>query len=447
MSAATVKHLDPTQVELEISISREELDAARERAFRELVKNVRIPGFRPGKAPRRVFEAQYGTSAVQERAMDAVVPKAYSKALEDNDLEPVDQPQMELLPEEDDGNVRLRATVAVRPQIELGTYKGIALVGPSTVVTDERFDEALASLRKEAGTLVPVDRPVAEGDVPTIDYEGKIDGVAFEGGTATGQSTEIASDRFIPGFAEGIIGMSAGETKEIEARFPADYTQAELGGKTAIFTVRVLENKIVELPELDDEFAKRFGGEGATLASLRDELRNRLEANARVVQRREVTPALIETLLAAHDFPLPAVLLERETDGLANEARSYVERAGLTWEDYLEKQGKTEDALRLEYAEEAKKRVASSLLLEAIAKAENVTATNADLEAEIAQLSRQYGQPREAIVEMLRPNFEALVANIVRTKTIEFVLDHATISEAAKPAGGEAASSEPVPND
>jgi len=431
VSAATVKHLDPTQVELEISISREELDAAHERAFRDLVKNVRIPGFRPGKAPRKIFEAQYGTTAVRERAMDAIVPKAYSQALQENDLEPVDHPQMELLPEEDGEPVRVRATVTVRPQIELGAYKGIAIEGSSTVVPEERFEEALAGLRKEAATLVPVDRPVAEGDVPTIDYEGKIDGVAFEGGTAEGQPTEIVADRFIPGFAAGIVGMRAGETKDVEAHFPADYGNADLAGKIAHFTVRVLENKIAELPELDDDFAKRFGNDEATLASLRDELRNRLEANARLVQRRELTPALLEKLKALHDFPLPPVLLEREAEGLAGEARSYVERAGVSWEEFLEKQGKTDDALREEYTREAENRVSTSLLLEAIAKAEEIMATTADIEMEIAQLGRQYGQPREAIVEMLRPNLDAVVANIVRNKTIEFLLDHAQISEAA----------------
>jgi len=431
VSAATVKHLDPTQVELEISISREELDAAHERAFRDLVKNVRIPGFRPGKAPRKIFEAQYGTTAVRERAMDAIVPKAYSQALQENDLEPVDHPQMELLPEEDGEPVRVRATVTVRPQIELGAYKGIAIEGSSTVVPEERYEEALAGLRKEAATLVPVDRPVAEGDVPTIDYEGKIDGVAFEGGTAEGQPTEIVADRFIPGFAAGIVGMRAGETKDVEAHFPADYGNADLAGKIAHFTVRVLENKIAELPELDDDFAKRFGNDEATLASLRDELRNRLEANARLVQRRELTPALLEKLKALHDFPLPPVLLEREAEGLAGEARSYVERAGVSWEEFLEKQGKTDDALREEYTREAENRVSTSLLLEAIAKAEEIMATTADIEMEIAQLGRQYGQPREAIVEMLRPNLDAVVANIVRNKTIEFLLDHAQISEAA----------------
>jgi trigger factor len=429
VSAATVKHLDPTQVELEISISDEELDAARERAFRQLVKNVRIPGFRPGKAPRKIFEAQYGSAGIHERAMESVVPTVYSKALQDNDLEPVDQPQMELLPDEDGQPLRLRATVYVRPQFELQNYKGVALEGASTTVSDSDVEQALEGLRKEAGSLVPVERPVALGDVPTIDYEGKIDGVPFDGGKAEGQATEILEDRFIPGFASGIVGMSAGETKDIEAHFPEGYANTELAGKTAVFTITVHENKVMELADFDDAFAQRFGGPDATVDTLRDEMRNRLEANARREQRRTLAGPLIESLMATHDIALPPVLVDREIDNLSSEAKNYVERAGGSWNDYLEKQGKTEDGLRTEYRDEAEKRVKSTLLLEAIAKAENVTATNADMEAEVQQLSRQYRQPREAIIEMVRSNLGALADGIVRTKTIEFLLDHATITE------------------
>jgi len=434
VSAATIKHLDPTQVELEIAITPDELDAARERAFRQLVKNVRIPGFRPGKAPRKVFEAQYGTAAIEERAMDAVVPGAYSKALQENDLVPVDEPQLELLPKEDGEPVRVRATVSVRPHIELRDYKGIELSGPSTDVSDEELEQALQALRKDAGTLVPVDRPVAPGDVPTLDYEGKIDGVPFEGGKAEGQPTEIDADRFIPGFAAGITGMSAGETKDIEAQFPDPYGNPDLAGKTAIFTVTVHENKAAELPELDDEFAKRFGGENATVGSLRDDLRNRLEANARTRRRRVLSAPLLEKLAAAYDFPLPEVLVERNASALEDEAKEYASRTGLEWEKYLEEQGKDAEELRAEYRAEAERRVKSTLLLEAIAKAENIQATPDDIEAEVRQLSRQYGQPREAIVEMLRSNFSALVDGIVRTKTIEFLVDQANISEVGEAA-------------
>jgi len=431
VSAATVKHLDPTQVELEIAISDAELNEARERAFRQLVKNAKIPGFRPGKVPRKIFEAQYGTGAIEERAMDAVVPSAYSKALKENDLEPVDQPQMELVPEEDGQPLRVRATVYVRPHFELHDYKGVVLEAQPIVISDEEVENALDGLRREASVLTPVDRPVALGDVPTIDYLGKIDGVPFEGGAADQQPTEIVEERFIPGFASGIVGLAAGETKDVEARFPDDYSNADLAGKTAVFSVTVHENKAAELPELDDDFAKRFVGEEGTLGSLRDDLRNRLEANARSRQRRALTGVLLEKLTGSHDISLPVVMVDREIESLETEAKSYVQRAGLEWAAYLEQQGKTEETLRDEYRAEAEKRVKGSLLIEAIAKAENITATPVDIEAEIAQLSRQYQQPRDAILEMLRPNFNALIDGIVRTKTVEFLLDHAAVTETA----------------
>ncbi|MBD5634940.1 MAG: trigger factor [Candidatus Eremiobacteraeota bacterium] len=431
MSAATVKHLDPTSVELEIAIDPGELANAQERAFRELVRNVRLPGFRPGKVPRKLFEAQYGTAQIQERAMEAVVGQAYPRALEENDLSPVDAPQMELLPEEEGLPVRVRATVAVRPQIELGTYRGIEIEGPPATISDSDVENTLGELRKEAGTLVPVDRPVAIGDTPTIDYAGAIDGVPFDGGTAEQQSTEIVVERFIPGFADGIVGLAPGETKSFEAHFPADYTNEALAGKTAVFTVTVHENKVAELPELDDEFAKRFAGPEATVESLRDELRVRLEANARLRQRRAVSGPLLDRLVAAHEFALPPVLVEREIVSLYDEAKNQIERAGTDWAAHLEREGKTDDEVRASFRAGAERRVKGSLLIEAIAKAENIAATNADVEAELAEMRRQYGRPREEILRMLQSNINALVDGIVRTKTVEFLLDHAVITVTA----------------
>ncbi len=428
MTAATVKRIDPTQVELEISISQEELDAAREVAFKQLVRNVRIPGFRPGKAPRKIFEAQYGSNVISDRAMDALVPEAYNRALRENDLQPIDEPQMELLPEEEGQPVRLRATVNVRPEIELREYKGIALSGPSTAVSDADLNRSLEALRHESATHVPVDRPVAMGDVATLDYEGRIDGVPFEGGAAQGQATEILEERFIPGFAQGIVGMSAGESKEVEAVFPEDYSKKELAGKSAVFSITVHDVKIPEYPELDDEFAKRFNPK-ADMAELREDLRKRLAESAKTRSRRALSGTLVDELLARHEFPLPALMVEREAASLLDEAKSYVTRAGMTWDEYLAQQDRTNDAVVAEYRVEAEKRVKSTLLLEAVAKAEKIEATSKDIEAEIASLSRQYGQPREAIIEMLRPNFPALVNGIVRSKTVDFLLDQAQITE------------------
>jgi trigger factor len=361
--------------------------------------------------------------------MDSVVPDAYMRAVREAGLEPVDNPQVELLPEEEGQPIRLRATVNVRPEIELHDYKGIELTTPPINIGDEEVDRAIEALRSDAVTLVPVERPVELGDVATLDYEGRIDGVPFEGGKAESQPTEIKEESFIPGFAGGIVGMKAGESKDVTANFPDEYSNKELAGKEAVFTVTVHDVKVPEYPAIDDEFAKRFDPE-ADVAKLRADLRTRLEASAKSRSRRALATVAMDRLMAAHDFPLPNVMVERETESLVDEAKSYVARAGLTWESYLEQQQRTEDAIRDEYKKEAERRVKSTLLLEAIAKAENIEAAKADIEAEIAGLSRQYGQPREAIIEMLRPNLSSLIDGIVRSKTLDYLVEHAKVTEA-----------------
>ena len=440
MTATTLKRLDPTQVELEISITAAEFAAAQERAFRSLVKTSRIPGFRPGKAPRRVFEAAYGSAMIAERAMDDIVPAAYSEALKEHDLEPIERPKMEFLPEEPEHPLRVKATVSVRPAIELKEYKGVALTSPATSVPESEIERSLEALRSESATLIPVDRSVALGDVATIDYEGTIDGVPFEGGAATNQPTEILEERFIPGFAAGIAGMKAGETKDVEARFPADYSNADLAGKTAVFHVTVHDVKERELPALDDAFAQRFR-EGATVADLRADIRARLEANAKSRARRLMSAPLMETLLATHDIPAPLILVEREAASLLEEARGYARQAEVQWEDYLSGQGTTEEELTAQYRSEAERRVRSTLLLEAIAKVEGIEATNADLDNELSIMSRQYGQSKEAIFEMLRPNLGTLADGILRSKTIEFLLESASVTETASETSQAAAES------
>jgi trigger factor len=433
---ATLKVLDPTQVELEIEIPTDELEKARESAFRRLAKNARVPGFRPGKVPRKIFVAQYGEAAIDERAMEDIVPQIYARAIEEHDLEPIERPSMELLPGEDDGPVRFKAVVSVRPRIELGAYKDVDVTDVVQTATDQDLEDAIERLRKDAATLVPVDRPVQMGDVATIDYEGKIDGVPFEGGTSKGEATEIAESRFIPGFAAGIVGMTAGETKDVEATFPADYQAEDLAGKTAVFTITVHEIKEPELPALDDDFAKRVA-QKETVEELRADVKLRLDEMTKGRARQTMIGELVDKLAAAHEVPLPLVLVEREIDSLLNDSKQYVARYGTTWDDYLEATGKTEQAFRDDFRAEAEKRVKSTLLIEAIAKAEKIKATQGDLDNEIGALSRQYRQPPEKIVEMLQGNVGSLVDGIVRTKTLDFLLENAKHAPAATSVAAE----------
>lgn len=435
---STLKPLDPTQVELEISITPEEYTAAQDAAFRKLVRTAKIPGFRPGKVPRKIFENAYGPQGIIERALDDLLNVKYPAALEEHGIDPLTRPDVEVIPAEDEGQPpRFKAVVAIRPEFEPKDYAGIEITDAPEAATDEQVDEALQQMRGEAATLIPVDRAARLGDTVTMDYEGKIDGVAFEGGTAQGQETELREDRFIPGFVDGIIGMTAGQTKDVAAKFPEPYSNEELAGKDAVFTITVHEIKEPELPELDDELAKRVS-RSENLADLRAEVKRRLDETVKRNARRHFQGELLDHLIAANDFPLPDVLVERELGTVLGETRQYVVRAGIPWDDYLAQSGKTEESLRADARPEAERRVKTTLLVEAIAKKEGIVATQADVEQELAALSSQYGQPREKIIEALQSNVAALVDGIVRTKTIDRLIEQAKrVPPSAQPAATE----------
>lgn len=419
----------PTQVELEIPIGAEELSAAEERAYRRLAKSVRLPGFRKGKVPRKVFEQAYGTGAIAHEAVEDVVPEAYARALREHDLEPIERPKFEIVEESEGRPARVKATVGVRPDIALRNYKEVAVTRPSSAISDDDVDRSIAALAKERATLVPVDRAAELGDVVTIDYSGTIDGTPFEGGSASGESTELSEGRFIPGFVSGIAGMRPGETKEVTARFPDTYAQAGLAGKEAVFTVTLHDVKRYDLPAIDDAFAAAVS-DNATVDSLRADVRRRLEAIAAQRERRAVGNAVLDTLLREHDFALPPSMVEGEVDHMVNETASAVAQGGETFEAYLTRAGKTEEELRAAFRADAESRVKTTLLVERIAKAEGIVATPADVSLEVEILARQYRQPPERVRKALGDNVLPLMAAIVRNKTLDFLVDHAKVTSA-----------------
>ena len=430
---STLKPLDPTQVELEISISPEEFDAAQDAAFRTLSRNAKVPGFRPGKVPRKVFENTYGTSRIVERALDDLVPAKYAAAVEEHKLEPVARPQMELLPESEGQPLRVKAIVPIRPAIEPHDYEGVEITEVAEAATEDDVERTLEQMRRDAATLVPADRPVQLGDVVTLDFAGSIDGEPFEGGTAQGQEAEMTESNFVPGFVEGIVGMRAGESKDVAATFPDPYANAELAGKAAVFAVTVHDVKERELPPLDDEFAARVSS-AKTLEELRTDVKRRLDETVKSNARRRMSSELLDKVVALNEVPLPAVLVEREIDSLIADMQQYLARAGIGWDDYLAQASKTADEVRAEYRSEAERRVKTTLLVEAIAKKEGIAATQADVEAELDALAAQYGQPRARIIEALQSNVGALVDGIVRTKTIERMIEQAKRIPATEPA-------------
>jgi trigger factor len=415
MNSSTLTRLAPTQVELEFSITGQQLAEAEDRAFKKLSRDVRLPGFRKGKVPRKIFEQAYGSEAVTSQAVEDVVPEVYAKAIREHDLDPVDRPKLEVLEESEGRPTRLKATVEVRPTIELRPYRGVLVSGPPVEVTEGDVERSLQALAKERAVLVPVSRPAALGDVATLDYEGTIDGVPFEGGQAAGQTVELSEGRFVPGFVGGIVGMSPGESKAIELRFPDDYPSAEVAGKPAVFAVKLHDLKEYELPPLDDEFAKAVSSD-QTLDELRADLRRRLTAVATGRARRIIGNRILEGLLAEHDFALPPSMVEGEIDRLMEDATSAAQSSG-----------KTEAELRESYRGEAESRVKTTLLIEQIAKAEKITATPGDIAAELEVLSRRYGQPAVRIRKALGNNLLSLMDGIVRNKTLELLIDNAEV--------------------
>jgi len=357
-----------------------------------------------------------------------VLPDAYAKAVREHNLDPVDRPRMEVVEENEGRPTRLKATVEVRPEIALHDYKGIAVARPPVTVTDDDVERSLQALARDRATLVPVERPAKLGDLVTMDYEGRIDGEPFEGGAAQGQVAELSADRFIPGFVDGIVGANAGETRTVEAHFPASYSEAGLAGKTATFTVTVHEIKQLELPAIDDDFAKAVSN-NETLADLREDVRRRLTAIAESRARRVVGNAVVEKLLGAHEFPLPQTLVDGEVDHLVSDAAGNAARSGKSFDDYLASVGKTEEQLRAELRPEAEGRVKTTLLVERIAKAEQIAATPRDVSEELEALSRQYGQPVARIRKALGNGLLSLMDGIVRNKTLDFLIDNATVTD------------------
>ena len=427
MSESTLTRLAPTEVQLDIPISPEEIRAAEERAFRKLSRNAKVPGFRPGKIPRRIFEQQYGGDVIHSRAIEDVVPEAFSRAVREHELAPVDRPKVEVIPSEDDGPLHLKVHVVVRPPIELLPYEGIALERQPVTVSDQDVERSLQSLARDQATLVPVDRPAQHGDFVVLDYEGKVEGEAFEGGRAEAQTVEVSEERFIPGFAAGVVGMRTGDVKDVRVTFPAAYPNAELAGKDAEFHIVVHEVKEMELPPLDDSFAQGVSSH-KTLEELRADVRRRLEAIAENKTRKQLEQALTEKLLEMHDVPLPGIMVDREAQNLASDAQAFAGRLGLSWNDYLARAGKSEDEMQVELRKEAEQRVKAALLLAAIANAEKILATPGDIQRELAAMAERYGQPPQRIREALGNNVASLMEGIVRSKTIDWLIEHATIT-------------------
>lgn len=456
---ATMEKLEGSKVKLTIEVSAEQFEAATQKAYQKAGKRFNVPGFRKGKAPRKVIENMYGPLAFFDDAFDIVYPEAYQAAIAEQGVEPVDRPDVsiETLPEGETPLV-FSLVVAVKPEVELGAYKGIEVEKRAYNVTDDEVDAAIAQLQEGVARMVDVDRPVENGDTVNLDYSGSVDGVKFDGGTAQGQTLTIGSGQFIPGFEEQMVGMAVGEEKDIEVTFPEEYHAENLAGKKAVFAVKVNGIQVKELPTLDDEFAKDVS-EYDTLEALRDakrqELLEQAEKNAKIQKDNDVVRKAVENATVE----VPDAMVERQIDSFLQDMGYRLQMQGISLEDYLKYTNTEISALRDQYRADAALRVKSQLVLEAISKAEAIEATPEEIGDKVAEYAKQFGN---MTVEDFEKNLQAddrqyFADQVVVEKTLALLVENAkevapkkkatrkkkAAAEAEAPAEQEAPAAEP----
>ena len=409
---------------LTIELDAEKLNEGLDLAFKKVVKQVNIPGFRKGRIPRGMFEQRFGIESLYQDAIDILLPEAYANAIDETGIEPVDRPEIDVEQIEKGKALIFKATVTVKPEVKLGEYKGLEVPQVDTSVTDEDVDAEIKALQEKQAELVVKEEGTAElGDTVVIDFEGFQDGVAFEGGTAENFSLELGSGQFIPGFEEQLVGLATGEVKEVEVTFPEEYHAEELAGKLATFKVTVHEIKGKELPEIDDEFAKDVDEEAETVAELKEKIKSRLEHDKKHQAEHTVRDTVVEKAAENATIDIPSAMVDTEIDRMMSEFEQRLQMQGMNLELYFQFSGQDEAALKEQMKEDAEKRVRVNLTLEAIVAAENIEVTEEEVTAELENMSGQYNMPVDAIKQALG-GVENLKMDIKMKKAIDFLVEN-----------------------
>ena len=415
---------------LTVEVDAETVDAGLDKAFKKVVKQVNVPGFRKGKMPRQLFEKKFGVESLYQDALDEILPEAYASAVEEAGISPVDRPEIDIEKMEKGENLIFTATVTVKPEVKLGDYKGVEVEKFDTTVSDEDVDAELKALQeRHAELVVKEEGPAQEGDTAVIDFEGFTDGEAFEGGAGENYSLVLGSNSFIPGFEEQVIGLETGAEKDIEVTFPEEYHAAELAGKPAVFKVKIHEIKTKQLPELDDEFAKDVDEEVETLAELKEKTKAKLEHDKKHEEEHFIQDAVIGKAVESAQIDLPEVMVASEVDRMMNDFAQRLQQQGLNLDLYFQFSGQDEEALKGQMKEEAEGQVRTSLVLEAIAEAEKLEATDEDVDAELTKMAEVYNMEVEAIKKALG-NLDAVKGDLKIKKAIDFLVENRTVVEA-----------------
>jgi len=415
---------------LTVEVDVETVNAGLDKAFKKVVKQVNVPGFRKGKMPRPLFEKKFGVESLYQDALDEILPEAYANAVEEAGISPVDRPEIDIEKMEKGENLIFTATVTVKPEVKLGNYKGLEVEKFDTTVTDEDVEAELKKQQERQAELVVKEEGAAvAGDTVVIDFEGFVDGEAFEGGKGENYSLELGSNSFIPGFEDQLIGLEAGAEKDVEVTFPEEYHAAELAGKPAVFKVKVHEIKAKQLPELDDEFAKDVDDEVETIAELKEKTKAKLEHDKKHEEEHFIQNAVIGQAVEGAQIDLPEVMVSNEVDRMMQDFAGRLQQQGLNLELYFQFSGQDEAALKGQMKEEAEGQVRTSLVLEAIAEAEKLEATEEDVEAELAKMASMYNMEVDAIKKALG-NLDAIKGDLQIKKAIDFLVENSKTVEA-----------------
>lgn len=433
---ATAEKIEKNTVLLEVEVEQDQISRAVDEAYRKFVKKVAVPGFRKGKTPRIVLENFLGKGVLYQDALESLVPNAYIEAVKETGVEPVADPELELTQAEEGKTIIFKATVKVKPEVELGQYNELEVARPSAEVTDEDVHAELEKMREKYAQLITVeDDVVRQGDVATIDYVGRVDGVEFEGGKGDEYALEIGSKTFIPGFEEQLVEQAIGETREVKVTFPEDYGKQELAGQEAVFTVTVKGIKRKEMAPLDDEFAKDVS-EFDSLEELRASTLNNLKKGKEEMAARQLKNAVLTKAVDNAEVEIPVEMIDSQVESMYKNMEKRLFSQGITMEHYLQYTGSTPEEVKTSIRGDAENSLKTTLVLEAIGSKEQVEATEDEVEAEIQKMSEMYGQQADLLRQVLeyQGELDGLKASLQREKTLDLLVERAKIVD--EPAAG-----------
>ena len=426
MNVKVEKTENNNEVKLEFTVEAEKFDGAIKTVFNKNSKYFNIPGFRKGKAPYQIVEKTYGAQIFYEDAFNEVAGEAFEEGLKENNIEAVSKPEVEIKQIEKGKDLIFTAVVQTKPEVTLGKYKGIQVKKVEYNVSDEDVEHELMHRAEKNARLVSVeDRPVESGDITVIDFEGFVDGVAFDGGKAENHELTIGSNTFIPGFEDQIIGMKPEEEKEIKVKFPEEYFSANLAGKDATFKVKLHEIKKKEMPEINDELAKDIS-EFDTIEELKNSIKEKQEEQNKTRAKYETEDEVIKAVCKEAKVEIPSGMIETETDHMVQDINTRLSYQGMNIDQYLKMMNKTMDEFRTEYKEQAETAVKSRLVLEAVGKEAGIEVKEEEISAKIKEMAENYGRKEEEVKD--NPELVKYVGDSLKTeKTIDFLVENAKI--------------------